>query len=150
MKAVVQRVSSAGVEINQKDARSIKEGLLVLLGVERGDTAEDGAFLAGKIANLRIFSDEMGKMNLCLLDIGGEALVVSNFTLCGNCGAGRRPSFEKAAAPEEAKKLYELFVEELKGAGVKKLVTGEFGASMRVSLVNEGPVTFVLDTKELK
>lgn len=150
MKAVIQRVESSKVEVGNEVVGSVKEGLLVLLGVEKGDTIEDCSFLAQKIANLRIFSDEKGKMNLSLLDAGGSMLVISNFTLCGNCGAGRRPSFEAAAAPDFARDMYNMFVQEVKALGVKKVETGEFGASMRVSLVNDGPVTFVLDTKELR
>lgn len=150
MKAVIQRVECARVEIEEKAARSIEEGLLVLLGVEKGDTKEDCAFLAQKVVNLRIFSDERGKMNRSVLDIGGEMMVVSNFTLCGNCGAGRRPSFEAAAEPSFADEMYNMFVNEVKASGLKKVETGQFGASMRVSLVNFGPVTFVLDTKELR
>lgn len=150
MKAVIQRVECARVEIESKTARSIEEGLLVLLGVEKGDTREDCIFLAQKVVNLRIFSDEKGKMNRSLLDIDGEIMIVSNFTLCGDCGAGRRPSFDAAAPPQFADELYNIFVGEVKALGVKRVETGEFGASMRVSLVNDGPVTFVLDTKELR
>ncbi len=150
MKAVVQRVTEAKVSIGERVAGEIEGGIMVLLGVMEGDTAEDATLLAEKVAALRIFGDDAGKMNLSLLDVGGEALVVSQFTLAADCRHGRRPSFIKAAAPAEAKFLYEMFKLELKNCGVKNVPSGEFGADMQVSLVNDGPVTIILDTDELK
>ncbi len=150
MKAVVQRVTEARVSIDERVAGEIKGGVMVLLGVMEGDTADDAALLAKKIATLRIFGDDEGKMNLSLLDAGGDALVVSQFTLAADCRHGRRPSFIKAAAPDDAKFLYEMFKLELKNCGVKNVPSGEFGADMQVSLVNDGPVTIILDTDELK
>ncbi len=150
MKAVVQRVTEAKVSIGERVAGKIEGGIMVLLGVMEGDTAEDATILAEKVAALRIFSDDAGKMNLSLLDVGKEALVVSQFTLAADCRHGRRPSFIKAAAPQDAKFLYEMFKLELKNCGVKSVLSGEFGADMKVSLVNDGPVTIILDTDELK
>lgn len=146
MRAVVQRAAGARVKTENKSAE-ISTGLAVFLGVMRGDTEKQAEFLAKKIAELRIFSDPDGKMNLSLLDIGGEALVISNFTLATDCKKGRRPSFDRAAPPEEAEALYELFVKDLKEAGVKRVECGEFGAQMEVGVVNDGPVTIILDTQ---
>jgi D-tyrosyl-tRNA(Tyr) deacylase len=123
---------------------------MILLGVWQGDTESDANKLIKKIPNLRIFEDENGKMNLSCLDINGEILVVSQFTLCADCSHGRRPSFINSAPPDEANRLYEYFVSELKNAGVSSVQTGEFGADMKVELVNDGPVTIILDSKELK
>jgi D-tyrosyl-tRNA(Tyr) deacylase len=120
--------------------------MAVLLGVERGDGERDAQWLAEKIGNLRIFEDQAGKMNLSLLETGGELLAVSQFTLAGNCAKGRRPSFDSAAPPEEAKRLYEYFVERLRSMGIK-VETGIFQAMMQVSLVNDGPVTFILESR---
>lgn len=150
MKAVIQRVSSSGVAVDGETLSSIKTGFLVLLGVEQGDTKESADKLIKKIPVLRVFEDENGKMNLSCLDVGGEILVVSQFTLCADCSHGRRPSFTSSAAPDKANSLYEYFVEELKKSGVKNVCTGEFGADMKVSLLNDGPVTIILDSKELK
>lgn len=149
MKAVIQRVINSDVKINGKTAGRIGKGFMILLGVMQGDTKADADKLIKKIPNLRIFEDENGKMNLSCLEIGGEMLVVSQFTLCADCSHGRRPSFIKSAPPEEANMLYEYFVEELKKAGVSKVETGEFGADMKVSLINDGPVTIILDSAEL-
>lgn len=149
MKAVIQRVINSDVKINEKTAGKISKGFMILLGVMQGDTKADADKLIKKIPNLRIFEDENGKMNLSCLEVGGEMLVVSQFTLCADCSHGRRPSFIKSAPPEEANMLYEYFVEELRNAGVSKVETGEFGADMKVSLINDGPVTIILDSGEL-
>ena len=145
MKAVVQRVSEAEVRVHGKLVGAITRGVLVLLGVEKGDTPREADWLAEKIVNLRIFEDEAGKMNLSLLDIKGELLAVSQFTLAGNCGKGRRPSFD-TAAPEEANHLYQYFVSRVWELGIP-VQTGIFQAEMKVSLVNDGPVTFILETR---
>ena len=146
MKAVIQRVGEAEVKVAGKSAGRIGRGILVLLGVEKGDTERDADWLAEKICNLRIFEDQAGKMNLSLVETGGELLAVSQFTLAGNCAKGRRPSFDSAAPPEEANRLYECFVERLRGLGLK-VETGVFQAMMQVSLVNDGPVTFILESR---
>jgi D-tyrosyl-tRNA(Tyr) deacylase len=145
MKAVLQRVSGAKVEVDGKPVGTVGRGILVLLGVEKGDRAKEAEWLAEKTVNLRIFEDGNGKMNLSVLDIGGEILAVSQFTLAGNCAKGRRPSFDTAAPPAEANDLYERFVERLRGFGIK-VETGVFQADMKVSLVNDGPVTFIIET----
>lgn len=150
MKAVLQRVINSSVSIEGKIHSKINQGFMILLGVVDGDTEADADKLVKKIPNLRVFEDENGKMNLSCLDIGGEMLVVSQFTLCADCSHGRRPSFTASAAPDEAKRLYEYFAAELKKTGVSKIETGVFGADMKVSLINDGPVTIVLDSKELK
>lgn len=150
MKAVLQRVTSADVKIDGNVVGKIDGGLMILLGLWQNDTKEDADKLIKKIPVLRIFEDENGKMNLSCLDKNGEILVVSQFTLCADCSHGRRPSFTQSAPPQEANELYEYFVSELKNAGVSKVETGEFGADMKVSLVNDGPVTIILDSKELK
>jgi len=146
MRAVVQRVTESSVTVGERAVGSIGRGLMVLLGVADGDTRQEADYLADKIANLRIFEDDDGKMNRSLLEVGGEMLVVSQFTLLGDCRKGRRPSFVKAAAPETADTLYEYFVEisRLKGIRVQ---TGEFGAMMAVSLVNDGPVTLIVESR---
>ena len=150
MKAVIQRVLQSDVKIDGRIAGEIGKGYMILLGVVDGDSKEDADKLIKKIPVLRIFEDENGKMNLSCLDVGGEILVISQFTLCADCSHGRRPSFTKSAPPSEANALYEYFVEGLKAAGIKKVQTGEFGADMKVSLINDGPVTIILDSKELK
>lgn len=146
MIAVLQRVSSAQVSVDGRVTGSIGQGLVVLLGVHRDDTEADSTFLVEKTANLRIFSDEAGKMNLSLLDVGGSALVVSQFTLVGDWRKGRRPSYINAAAPEEGERLYEHFMDGLRVRDIP-VASGRFGAMMQVQLVNNGPVTFVLDSR---
>lgn len=145
MRALIQRVSSASVEVEGRVVGSIGEGLLVLLGVGRGDDEKKAAWLAEKVANLRVFSDEAGNMNRSLLEVGGGALVVSQFTLYGDARKGRRPGFSEAAPPEEANALYERFCALLAEAGVARVERGVFRAMMRVSLVNEGPVTLMVE-----
>jgi D-tyrosyl-tRNA(Tyr) deacylase len=150
MKAVIQRVKYSNVKIDGKVVGECKQGFMILLGVEQDDTTVDADKLVKKIPVLRIFEDENGKMNLSCLDIDGEILVVSQFTLCADCSHGRRPSFTHSAPPEQAKRLYEYFVDEIKKSGVKSVQTGEFGADMQVELVNDGPVTIILNSGELK
>lgn len=145
MKAVVQRVAQSEVTVNGQQIGAIKRGLLVLLGVGHDDTDKQVQWLAEKIVNLRIFEDQAGKMNRSLQDIGGSMLVVSQFTLLGDCRKGRRPSFAGAAPPELAEVLYEQFVSYVKAMGTD-VATGTFGAMMQVSLINDGPVTLVIDT----
>jgi len=145
MRAVIQRVTQCGVRVDGEQVARISAGLLVLLGVADGDLPPQADYLADKIVNLRVFEDQDGKMNRSLLDTGGEMLVVSQFTLLGDCRKGRRPSFVGAAQPEAAKRLYEYFVERVHGHGMR-VHTGRFGAMMQVDLVNDGPVTFVLES----
>jgi D-aminoacyl-tRNA deacylase len=147
MRVVAQRVREARVEVEGQVVGSITTGLLVLLGIARGDTEEDAAYLVEKTLNLRIFPDEQGRMNRSLLETGGALLVVSQFTLYGDCRKGRRPSFDSAAPPEEARCLYEYFVARSRKAGVE-VATGIFQAYMQVSLVNDGPVTFLYDSEK--
>lgn len=149
MKSVIQRVKYATVKVDNKIIGECKQGFMILLGVIDGDTENDADKLIKKIPVLRIFEDDNGKMNKSLLDIDGEILVVSQFTLAADCSHGRRPSFTASAPPDIANELYEYFVGELKTAGVKSVQTGEFGADMAVELLNDGPVTIVLDSKEL-
>jgi len=145
VRAVIQRVSSASVAADGRTVGEIGAGLLVLLGVAQGDTEREAAWVADKIANLRIFEDDGGKMNLSVQEIGGAVLVVSQFTLLADCRKGRRPSFIGAAPPEEADRLYRMVAERLREAGLP-VETGLFQARMQVSLVNDGPVTIVLET----
>lgn len=147
MRALIQRVRKASVSIDGKVVGAIGPGLLVLFGVTHSDTEEDAAYLAEKLANLRIFEDDDGKMNQSLLDKNGEALVVSQFTLYGDCRKGRRPGFSDAALPAQAIPLYEKFVRFLSEQIKKPVPTGEFGADMLVSLENDGPVTFMVESK---
>lgn len=147
MRAVVQRVKKSKVAVDEKVVGEINKGLMVLLGVGQEDTNSDIDYLVEKIINLRIFEDEAGKMNECLLDIGGEMLVVSQFTLYGDCRKGRRPSFDKAARPENAKTLYNTFVDKCKEFGIVTK-TGIFQAEMLVDISNDGPVTILLDSKK--
>ena len=147
MRAVVQRVTRARVSIDGRVAGKIGVGLLILLGVGRSDNLESAGYLAEKIANLRVFSDPAGKMNLSLLDNGGSVLVVSQFTLYGDTRGGRRPSYIEAAPPEEANRLYEEFVRSMRALGVA-VETGVFQAHMQVELVNDGPVTILLDSEK--
>lgn len=149
MKAVIQRVKYATVKVDNIIIGECKQGFMILLGVIDGDTENDADKFIKKIPVLRIFEDENGKMNKSLLDIDGEILVVSQFTLAADCSHGRRPSFTASAPPDIANELYEYLVGELKTAGVKSVQTGEFGADMAVELLNDGPVTIVLDSKEL-
>jgi D-tyrosyl-tRNA(Tyr) deacylase len=146
MRAVVQRVSEARVEIDGEVVGEIGHGLLVLLGITHGDTSEQAEWLAEKIVGLRIFEDDEGKMNRDVIEVGGGILVVSQFTLYGDCRKGRRPSFIEAAPPAVAVPLYAAFVDGLRARGVRT-ATGRFGAMMRVELVNEGPVTLIVDSK---
>ena len=146
MRAVLQRVSRARVTVGDETVGEIGRGLLVLLGVGRGDSEADADYLAEKIAGLRVFEDEDGKMNRALADAGGAMLVVSQFTLYGDVRKGKRPSFDGAAPPDEAKKLYEYFVERVRATGMK-CETGRFREMMRVELVNEGPVTLMVDSR---
>lgn len=148
MIAVIQRVSSSKVRVNEQVVGEIQQGLNVLLGVKKGDTLEDVLKLVNKIVNLRIFQDELGKMNLSLLDVQGQMLVISQFTLAGNIKKGRRPSFDESEQPDMAKKLYESFVKEVEQQGIHTQ-TGEFAAYMDVEIHNDGPVTFIIDSKEL-
>ncbi len=147
MRVVLQRVSKASVSINQSIKAQIGWGLLILLGIETEDNAEDIDWLCRKIKGMRIFSDAEGKMNLSIQDIDGEALVISQFTLHAQCKKGNRPSFIKAARPEQAIPLYEAFVQQLESLLGKPVGTGEFGADMKVELLNDGPVTIILDSK---
>jgi len=149
MKAVLQRVSSASVEVDGALDLSVSKGFLVLLGVENTDNEKDALALAKKISGLRVFTDNNDKMNLSLADVGGEVLVVSNFTLCADCRKGRRPNFEKAARGEQANSLYELFCDTLLSLGVKNVEKGIFGADMKVERLNDGPVTIIIDSSEL-
>jgi D-tyrosyl-tRNA(Tyr) deacylase len=146
MRAVVQRVSSASVKVDDAVIGEIAKGLLVLLGIAQGDSPAQADWLAEKLVGLRIFEDDAGKMNRSLDEVGGAMLVVSQFTLYGDCRKGRRPSFVEAAPPEEAVPLYEAFIRAVQSLGVT-VATGRFGAMMRVTLVNEGPVTLIVDTK---
>ncbi len=146
MRAVVQRVTSARVDVDGRSTGRIGKGLLVLVGVGRGDGEEDIAYMASKLPELRIFEDGEGKFNLSLREIRGEMLIVSQFTLYGDCRRGRRPSFTEAEEPASAKKLYEALVSRLKEAGLP-VETGEFQAKMEVHLVNDGPVTLLLDSR---
>lgn len=150
MKAILQRVSRASVTVDGETVGDVSQGFLILLGVEQGDDETEARVLADKIAGLRIFTDENDKMNLSLADIGGEVLVISNFTLCADCSHGRRPSFIGAARPETAEPLYLFFCERLAQNGVKKVARGIFGADMQVSLINDGPVTIDINSKDLK
>ena len=144
MKVLIQRVKEASVTIDKKLYSSINAGVLALVGIEKGDTFEQVQKAAKKIVNLRIFPDENDKMNRSLLDINGEMLVVSQFTLCGDCKKGTRPSFDKSAPPDIANELYEKFVDEVKAFGISTK-TGKFAAMMDVKLVNDGPVTFMIE-----
>ena len=150
MRAVVQRVSSAAVTVDERTVGAIGHGLLVLVGVEREDGPADAEYIAGKIRGLRVFedpSDTSGHMNWSVQEVGGSVLVVSQFTLAGDCRKGRRPSFDQAAAPDIAKPLYEEVVRALRADGLR-VETGEFQAMMKVSLVNDGPITLLLDSRK--
>ena len=149
MKTLIQRVSLASVAVEGTCVAEINAGLLVLLGVTETDTPKEATWLASKVVNMRIFNDAEGKMNLSLLDVGGEALVVSQFTLYADVRKGNRPSYIQAARPEKAKPLYEAFVAEMEKLLGKPVSTGVFGADMKVSLINDGPVTIILETGDL-
>ena len=144
MKVLIQRVSSSNVKIEGNIFSKTDKGILALVGIEKGDTKEQVEKLAKKVVNLRIFPDENDKMNRSLIDINGEMLIVSQFTLCGDCKKGTRPSFDKSAPPDIANELYEYFVSQIQTYGIKT-GTGVFGAMMEVSLINDGPVTFMLE-----
>ena len=148
MRAVIQRVSSASVSIDGRTVGAVGTGFLILLGVTHGDGEREADYLAAKCAALRVFRDSEDKMNLSLKDVGGGALVVSQFTLYGDCRKGNRPAFVAAARPETAVPLYQRFIQKLREAGVP-VETGEFGADMEVSLCNDGPVTILMDTDEM-
>ena len=147
MRAVIQRVSTARVVIEDKEHSRIGPGLLVLLGVEKDDTPEDARLLARRIVDLRIFEDEAGKMNRSIAETGGQILAVSQFTLLGDCRKGRRPSFDPAAPPDVARTLYGQFIQEVVGLSIP-VATGVFQAMMNVELTNQGPVTFILDSRK--
>lgn len=147
MKVVIQRVSHASVTIDGNKVADIQKGLLILVGIEDADTAEDSSWLTSKIANLRIFADDNDVMNLSIKDIQGEMIVVSQFTLHALTKKGNRPSYIKASKPEIAIPLYESFVKQMKAELGKEIQTGEFGADMKVSLINDGPVTIIIDSK---
>jgi D-tyrosyl-tRNA(Tyr) deacylase len=149
MRLVLQRVSSAAVRVNGGEPQKTGHGLAILAGFNAFDDEKTAVYMAEKAANLRVFSDENGAMNLSLLDIKGECLCVSNFTLYADCKKGRRPSFTNAAPPQASEPVYELFVRALKNAGVRNVVTGEFGAEMLVDIQNDGPVTVILDSAEI-
>ena len=148
MRAVIQRVTRSRVQVEQQTIGEISQGLLVFLGVTHEDTVSDAQYLADKVAHLRIFEDEAGKMNLSLLDIGGEVLSVSQFTLYGDCRTGRRPSFTDAAKPDQAELLYEAFNQALCERGLPVAI-GQFQAHMLIDLTNDGPVTMLLDSKRV-
>jgi D-tyrosyl-tRNA(Tyr) deacylase len=148
MRIVIQRVSKASVKVDGQIVGAIQQGLLVLVGIENEDIQADADWLLGKLLGMRIFSDEQGKMNLSVLDINGEILVISQFTLHASTKKGNRPSFIKAAQPEKAIPLYNYFIEQLEGMQQKKVQRGIFGADMKVSLVNDGPVTIMMDSKQ--
>ncbi len=149
MLAVIQRVRSSSVSVDGRTIGRIRKGLMVLLGVARPDETEDADYLAKKIVHLRIFEDSAGKMNRSLLETGGQMLVVSQFTLIGDCTKGRRPSFVHAAGPEKADALYERFIDRVRQNGVT-VETGRFGAMMDVTLINDGPVTLIMESKKSK
>ncbi len=150
MKAILQRVTFAEVKVEGDTVGKIDNGFLILLGVAEGDTEKEADALSAKVATLRVFTDENDKMNLSLADIDGEVLVISNFTLYADCSHGRRPNFMKAAKPDIAEPLYEYFCKKMADNGVRKVEKGIFGADMKVSLLNDGPVTIDIDTRDLK
>ena len=148
MTAVIQRVINANVKINNSEERSISNGLVILLGIHKDDTEQDISYLVDKIIGLRIFNDDNDKMNYSLLDIDGSVLIISQFTLCADLRRGRRPSFINASDPKKGKVLYNNFVQMFKRKGLN-VKTGEFGAHMNVNLINNGPVTFIIDTNDI-
>ncbi len=147
MRAVVQRVTQSSVSVDGAVTGAIKQGLMVLLGVEQGDTEKDAEYIAGKVTGLRVFEDEQEKMNLSLMDVGGQLLAVSQFTLLGDARKGKRPSFTKAAGPEEANRLYQHFIGLVRQEGLH-VEEGVFQAHMMVNIQNDGPVTILLDSKK--
>lgn len=147
MRAIVQRVEDAAVRVEQEMIADIDQGLLVFVGIKDGDTTEDISYLVDKIVNLRIFSNQEGKMDLSVKDLDLEVLVVPQFTLYGDCRSGKRPDFTAAASPKEARELFDKFVAEIKEAPIK-VGTGEFGAMMEVDFINDGPVTIMLDSNK--
>jgi len=147
MRALIQRVLMSSVEVDGELIGEIKEGMNILLGVFSDDTEEDLEYLIKKIPQLRIFSDENGKMNLSILQTNGEILVISQFTLCADTKKGNRPSYIQAAAPDIAEEMYEKFIKRLKESGISKVEHGKFGADMKVQILNDGPVTIMLDSK---
>jgi len=147
MRAIIQRVSHAKVSVEGEVKGAIDKGFMILVGVEKGDDRADADYLAEKCTGLRIFEDENGKMNLSLADVGGKILAISNFTLCGDCRKGKRPSFIKAELPNEANELYEYFIRQCRARGIETQ-TGVFRAHMHVELENDGPVTLFIDSKE--
>lgn len=146
MKAVIQRVLNSSVSVDGEVVGSCEKGYMILVGVQQGDTEKHADLLAKKTANLRVFKDENDKMNLSILDIDGEVLAISQFTLCADCKKGNRPSFANSESPDRANELYEYYCQKLREYGVKKVDKGVFGANMKVSLVNDGPVTICFDT----
>ena len=146
MRLLIQRVKRASVTINGKETRSINHGMCVFIGVTHGDNEKSADWLAEKLSGLRIFEDADGKINLSLHDIEGEVLLVSQFSLYASCVKGRRPSFNDAAKPDEAEKLYDYFVERVKSSGIRNVQCGEFGADMTVEIINDGPLTFIVDS----
>lgn len=146
MRAVVQRVERAAVAVGGKSISSIQQGLVAFVGIEKGDTTKDADYLVDKIINLRIFEDSEGKMNLSLLDKDGEIMIISQFTLLGDCRKGRRPSFYQAEEPINAKKLYDYFILRSRDK-IQKIGTGEFQAMMKIDMINDGPITLLLDSK---
>lgn len=148
MRAVVQRVTQAQVTVDENSVGRIDAGLLVYLGVAEGDGDPDVAYMVDKLSHLRIFSDDAGKMNLSVQDVQGKILLVSNFTLCGDCRKGRRPGFDLASPPDQADRLYTIVAEQLRDKGIK-VETGQFQSHMIVTSVNDGPVTFLLDSRKL-
>lgn len=145
MRVLIQRVKRAGVLINGKERREINHGMCIFIGITHGDNESKADWLAEKISGLRIFEDENGKTNLSIHDVDGELLLVSQFSLYASCVKGRRPSFTDAAKPEEAERLYDYFVSKIKSFGFKNVACGEFGADMEVEIINEGPLTFIID-----
>ena len=143
---MIQRVKRASVTINGRERREIAKGMCVFIGMTHGDTESNADWLAEKMSGLRIFEDVDGKINLSLSDVGGEVLIVSQFTLYASCAKGRRPSFTDAAKPDEAEKLYNYFVERVRAMDLKRVSTGEFGADMEVEIINDGPLTFIIDS----
>ena len=146
MRLLIQRVKRASVTINGNETREISHGMCVFIGVTHNDNTKNADWLAEKLIGLRIFEDENGKINLSVKDVDGEILLVSQFSLYASCEKGRRPSFTNAAKPDEAEKLYDYFVERVKLSGIKNVQCGEFGAEMTVAIINDGPLTFIVDS----